>query len=59
MAEGHGTFSYSHSHIEQVDNYILKQERHHHKKTFKEEYIEFLQKFQIEYDEKHLFEWIE
>ena len=57
--EGYGAFSYSHSHIEQVYNYILNQEQHHHKKTFKEEYIEFLHKFQVEYDEKYLFEWIE
>ena len=57
--EGYGVFSYSHSHIEQVYNYILNQELHHHKRTFKEEYIELLQKFQIDYDEKHLFEWIE
>lgn len=57
--EGYGSFSYSHSHIEQVYNYILNQELHHRKKTFKEEYIEFLHKFQVEYDEKHLFEWIE
>ena len=57
--ESYGVFSYSHSQINQVYNYILNQEQHHHKTTFKEEYIEFLQKFQIEYDEKHLFEWIE
>ena len=57
--EGYGSFSYSQSHIEQVYNYILNQEQHHHKKTFKEEYIEFLHKFQVEYDEKYLFEWIE
>ena len=56
--EGFGSFSYSHSHIEQVYNYILNQEKHHLKKTFKEEYIEFLRKFQIEFDEKHLFDWI-
>ena len=57
--ESYGVFSYSHSQINQVYNYILNQEQHHHKKTFKEEYIEFLQKFEIEYDEKHLFEWME
>lgn len=56
---GYGVFSYGHSQIEQVYNYILNQERHHHKKTFREEYIEFLGKFEIEYDEKYLFEWIE
>lgn len=57
--EGYGAFSYSHSQIEQVYNYILNQEKHHQKQTFKEEYLEFLQKFEIEYDEKYLFEWID
>lgn len=57
--EGYGSFFYSHSQIEQVYNYILNQEQHHHKKTFKEEYIDFLNKFQVEFDEKYLFEWIE
>ena len=57
--EGYGSFSYSHSQIEQVYNYFLNQEQHHHKKTFKEEYIDFLNKFQVEFDEKYLFEWIE
>ena len=57
--EGYGAFSYAHSQIEQVYNYILHQEEHHHKKTFKQEYMEFLQKYEIEYDEKFLFEWIE
>jgi putative transposase len=57
--EGYGAFSYSHSQIESVYQYILNQEEHHHKKTFKEEYLEFLKKFEIEYDEKYLFEWIE
>jgi REP element-mobilizing transposase RayT len=57
--EGYGAFSYAHSQIEQVYNYILNQEKHHQKQTFKDEYHEFLQKFQIEYNEKYLFEWIE
>lgn len=57
--QGYGAFSYSRSHIDNVYNYILNQEQHHQKKTFKEEYIEFLKKFEIEYDEKYLFEWIE
>jgi REP element-mobilizing transposase RayT len=57
--EGYGAFSYAHSQIEQVYNYILNQEKHHQKQTFKDEYLEFLQKFQIEYNEKYLFEWIE
>lgn len=56
--EGYGAFSYAHSQIEQVYNYILNQEQHHHKKTFKEEYLDLLEKFQVEYDEKYFFEWI-
>lgn len=57
--EGYGAFSYAHSQIENVYNYILNQEVHHQQKTFKEEYLEFLHKFQIEYNEKYLFEWID
>ncbi|MDP2337901.1 MAG: IS200/IS605 family transposase [Bacteroidota bacterium] len=55
--EGFGSFSYSHSQIDQVYQYILNQEEHHHKRTFKEEYLDFLKKFEVEYDEKYLFEW--
>lgn len=57
--EGYGAFSYSHSHIQNVYDYILNQEEHHRKKTFKEEYINFLKKFEIDYNEKYLFEWME
>ena len=57
--EGYGAFSYAHSQIDNVYNYILNQEEHHKKKTFKEEYLDFLQKFEIEYNEKYLFEWID
>lgn len=55
--EGFGSFSYSHSQIEQVYQYILNQEEHHRKQTFKEEYLDFLKKFEVDYDEKYLFEW--
>lgn len=54
---GYGAFSYSHSHIEKVYRYIENQEEHHRIKTFKKEYIEFLKKNEIEYNEKYLFEW--
>lgn len=57
--EDHGSFSHSKSQISQVANYILSQEEHHSKRTFKEEYLDMLEKFEIEYDEKFLFEWIE
>lgn len=57
--EGYGVFSYSYSHIDRVYKYIANQEEHHRKKTFKAEYLEFLKKHEIEYDEKYLFEWID
>ncbi len=57
--EGYGAFSYSHSHIDNVYNYILNQEMHHKKKTFREEYLEFLKKFKVDYNEKYLFDWVE
>lgn len=56
--EGFGAFSYSKSQLDDVINYIQNQEQHHRKKSFQEEYIEFLEKFAIEYDEKYLFDWI-
>jgi putative transposase len=43
--EGYGAFSYGHSQMEQVYRYILNQEKHHHKRTFKEEYLELLIRF--------------
>ena len=57
--EGFGAFSYSRSQIDSVIKYILNQEEHHKKFSFKEEYIDFLKKFEIEYNEKYLFNWIE
>ncbi|WP_310556883.1 IS200/IS605 family transposase [Flavobacterium sp.] len=57
--EGFGAFSYSKSQLSNVITYIENQEEHHKKKTFKEEYFDFLIKFEIEYDAKYLFEWIE
>jgi len=57
--EGYGAFSYSKSHISQVANYIETQEQHHKKRTFREEYIEFLKKFEVEYHEQYIFNEIE
>ncbi|AEE49370.1 IS200/IS605 family transposase [Haliscomenobacter hydrossis] len=57
--DGYGAFSYAHSQMDAVYRYILNQEKHHRKKTFKEEYLEFLQKFEVEYNEKYLFDWLE
>lgn len=57
--EGYGAFSYSHSQVPYVYNYILNQESHHSKQTFRNEYMDFLKKFEIEHDVKYLFEWLE
>ncbi len=57
--EGYGAFSYSRSQLDTVIQYILNQEQHHKKTTFKEEYFELLKQFAIDYDERFLFEWIE
>lgn len=57
--EGYGVFSYSQSHIDRVYNYILNQEAHHKKQTFRDEYLTFLKEFKIEYDEKYIFQELE
>ena len=57
--EGYGAFSYSHSHIASVCKYIFNQKEHHKKVLFRDEYIDFLKKFEIEYNEKFLFDWLD
>ena len=57
--EGFGAFSYSHSQLDTVASYIKNQEKHHSRKTFKDEYLEMLRKFNVEYDMKYVFNWIE
>jgi hypothetical protein len=57
--EGFGAFSYAHSQLNHVSDYIMNQKEHHKKKTFKEEYVEFLERFNVEYNDQYLFEWIE
>ncbi len=52
---GYGAFSYSKSQVPNVIKYIINQEEHHRKKTFIEEYIDFLKAFEIEYDERFIF----
>lgn len=53
--EGYGAFSYSKSQVESVIQYIRNQEIHHRKKTFIEEYLDFLEKFEVDYDERYIF----
>ena len=54
--EGYAAFSYSKSQIENVIKYVKNQQIHHKKKSFREEYIEMLKKFDVKYDEKYIFE---
>ena len=53
--EGYGVFSYGQSQVDRVYKYILNQEAHHKKLTFREEYVEFLRSFKVEYDERYIF----
>ena len=55
--DGYGAFTYSKSHIDNVVRYVLRQPEHHEKQSFKDEYLLFLNKFDIEYNPKYLFEW--
>ena len=53
--EGFGAFSYARSQLGTVIRYIENQPRHHHKKLFREEYIELLEKFEVDYDQRYIF----
>lgn len=55
--DGYGAFTYSRSQIDNVVKYILNQPEHHNKHSFRDEYLLLLDKFEIEYDVKYLFEW--
>ena len=57
--EGYGAFSYSKSQLPQIIQYIERQQEHHKKTTFIEEYKEFLDAFGVEYDERYIFKPIE
>ena len=59
VGQGFGAFSYSKSQAPKVVDYILNQPEHHRKKTFKEEYLKLLKIFEIDYDEKYLFEFFD
>jgi putative transposase len=53
--EGYGAFSYSKSELPRIINYIQNQKIHHMKLTFSEEYKEFLEEFEVDYDERYIF----
>jgi putative transposase len=53
--ESYGAFSYGKSQLDQVYNYVMNQKKHHEKKTFLEEYVELLEKFEVSYDKRYIF----
>jgi putative transposase len=57
--KGYGAFSHSRSQLDAVCQYVLNQEAHHAKKSFREEYLEMLKKNDVEYKEEYLFEFFD
>ena len=57
--EGYDGFSYSHSQRNNVIKYIMDQEKHHSKRTFRDEYLELLNKFEIKFQDEYIFEFYE
>lgn len=57
--DGYGAFSYGRSQLDTIYKYIANQEIHHKRRTFRQEYTELLKKFEIEYDEKYLFDFFD
>src|SRR2546426_5892197 len=57
--EGYGAFSYGHSQLDTIIRYIQNQEQHHKRSSFKKEYLTLLRKFDIAFEEKYVFEFIE
>lgn len=57
--KGYGAFSYSQSQKDSVIKYINNQEQHHKKKSFRDEYLDFLNRFKIEFNEKYLFDFFD
>ena len=57
--KGYGAFTHSHSQIDAVVKYILNQEKHHKKKSFREEYLEMLEKNDVAYNKDYLFDYFD
>lgn len=57
--QGYGAFSYGHSQLNTIIRYIQNQERHHQKQSFKNEYMALLRKFDIAFDDKYVFKFID
>jgi len=57
--EGYGAFSYGHSQLNRIIRYIQDQEKHHKRRSFKIEYLTLLRKFDIAFEDKYVFDFIE
>lgn len=57
--EGYGAFSYGHSQLDTIIRYIQNQEEHHRRRSFRNEYLTLLRKFDIAFEDKYIFEFIE
>ncbi len=57
--KGYGAFTHSRSQLEAVTKYILSQETHHQKETFRDEYLKILQKNDVEFKGEYLFDFFE
>ena len=57
--EGYGAFSYGHSQLDTIIRYIQNQEKHHRRRSFKQEYLALLKKFEIEFEEKYVFKFLD
>ena len=57
--EGYGAFSYGHSQLVKIVHYIQNQEKHHRRTSFKAEYLTLLRKFDIAFEEKYIFNFIQ
>ncbi|HEY8185592.1 MAG TPA: IS200/IS605 family transposase [Pyrinomonadaceae bacterium] len=57
--EGYGAFSYGHSQLDTIISYIQNQEKHHRRRSFKNEYLGLLRKFDIAFEDKYVFDFFE
>jgi len=57
--KGYGAFTHSHSQIDAIVKYILNQEAHHQKKSFREEYLEILKKNELQFKDEYVFDFFE
>jgi len=56
---GYGAFSYGHSQLDTIIRYIQNQEQHHRRRSFKDEYLALLKRFEIPFEEKYVFTFVE